>query len=281
MAMISAVNLGRLWNYAKRGVRMAPDFALGTGGEAFTNSLRTAVRGTKNSAGQYVGGTGYKDFWTKLKTAFKASESHNNALIAQEGGFFKAMWKNLKDIPAGVKNGWTSGGAAALTAGKNGLWGSIKGAAKSLGSKMPLIGSLIFLAFETPNIVKATMNGGIVDGAAELVKAGSRAVGSMAGFCIGQALCPIPIVGGIIGGFVGEWLTSKIVGKSYSEKQAEKEEKLAQAQPMTQGQHFDTGTTNPFAAGGMTADQYMMQQLQQAYMQDPNAFLQRYAAYQT
>lgn len=283
MTLISAVNLGRLWNYAKRGVKMAPDFALGTGGEAFTNSLRTAVRGTKDAAtGKYVGGTGYKDFWTKLKDAFKASEAHNNNLIQQEGGFFKAMKKNLLDIPSSIRNGWTAGGAAAKAAGKSGLWGSIKGVAKSFGSKMPLIGSLIFLAFETPNIVKATMNGGIVDGAAEFVKAGARAVGSMAGFCIGQALCPIPIVGGIIGGLVGEWLTSKIVGKSYSEKQAEQEEKLAmtQQQTMMPGQHFDTGTTNPFAAGGMTADQYMMQQLQMAAMNDPQLFAQLYAARQ-
>jgi len=282
MTLISPVTLSRIWNYAKRGVRMAPDFALGTGGEAFTNSLRTAVRGTKDATGKYVGGTGYKNFWTKLKNAFKASETHNNQLIASEGGFFKAMKKNLLDIPSGIKNGWTTGKAAAATAGKSGLWGGIKGAAKSLGSKMPLIGSLLFLAFETPNIVKATKDGGIVDGAAEFVKAGSRAVGSMAGFCIGQALCPIPIVGGIIGGLIGEFVTSKIVGKSYSEKKVEQEEKaqnqISQNMP---GQYFDTGTTNPFAGGnGMSADQYMLQQLQQAAMNDPQLFAQMYAARQ-
>ncbi len=281
MSLISPVTLNRIWNYAKRGVKMAPDFALGTGGEAFTNSLRTAVRGTKDAAtGKYVGGTGYSNFWTKLKDAFKASEAHNNSLIAQEGGFFKAMKKNLLDIPAGIRNGWTAGGAAAKAAGKSGLWGSITGAAKSLGTKMPLIGSLIFLAFETPNIIKATMDGGVVDGAAEFVKAGARAVGSMAGFCIGQALCPIPIVGGLIGGFVGEWLTSKLVGKSYSEKKAEQEEKLAmnQSQMSMPGEHFDTGTTNPFATSGMSADQYMIQQLQQAAMQNPDSYYQRYVA---
>ena len=33
--MINPVTLNRVWNYAKRGLKMAPDFALGTGGEAF------------------------------------------------------------------------------------------------------------------------------------------------------------------------------------------------------------------------------------------------------
>lgn len=274
--MISAVNLNRVWNYAKRGLKMAPDFALGTGGEAFEKSLREAVRGVKGADGKYVGGTGYKNFWQKLKDAFKASELHNENLIKQEGGFFKAMKKNLMDIPSEIQKGWINGGTAAKAAGKSGLWGSIRGVGKALGSKMPLIGSILFLACETPNIVKATMDGGIVDGGAELVKAGARATGSMVGFCIGQALCPIPLVGGIIGGMVGEWITSKIVGKSYTDKQNELKAKVAQAN--ASGAGFDTGTTNPFAMGGMNADQFMAQQLQSAMMQNPELFAQYYAA---
>ena len=89
--MINAVNLNRVWNYAKRGLKMAPDFALGTGGEAFEKTLRESIRGVKAADGSYVGGTGYKNFWTKLKDAFKASEAHNENLIKQEGGFLKAM----------------------------------------------------------------------------------------------------------------------------------------------------------------------------------------------
>ncbi len=269
--MISPVTLNRVLNYAKRGLKMAPDFALGTGGEAFEKSLREAVRGVKGADGKYVGGTGYKDFWTKLKNAFKASEAHNQQLIKQEGGFWKAMKKNITDIPSSISKGWTEGGAVAKAAGKSGLWGSLKGVTKSLGTKMPLIGSLLFLACETPNIIKATMDGGIVDGGAEFVKAGARAVGSMAGFCIGQALCPIPLVGGIIGGLIGEWATSKIVGKSYSEKKAEQQEQKQKSETHS----FDTGTTNPFATN---ADQYMMQQLQMAMMQNPELFAQYYAA---
>ena len=60
--MISAVTLGKVWNYAKRGLKMAPDFALGTGGEVFCNTLKSSIKGTKNSAGKYVGGTGYKNY---------------------------------------------------------------------------------------------------------------------------------------------------------------------------------------------------------------------------
>ena len=90
----------------------------------------------------------------------------------------------------------------------------------------------------------------------------------MAGFCIGQALCPIPVVGGIIGGLVGEWLTSKIVGKSFSEKKAAAEEEKKKL--VAQAGGFDTGSTNIFAQGGMNADQFMLQQLQMAMMQNPD-----------
>ncbi len=274
--MINAVNFNRVWNYAKRGLKMAPDFALGTGGEVFEKSLKEAVRGVKGADGKYFGGTGYKNFWQKLKNAFKASENHNEALIKQEGGFFKAMKKNLVDIPGAIQKGWIDGGAVAKAAGKSGLWGSVKGVGKALAARMPLIGSLLFLAFETPNIIKATVDGGIVDGGAEFVKAGARATGSMVGFCVGQALCPIPVVGGIIGGMIGEWLTSKVVGKSYTDRQNEVKQKIAQAN--TNGTGFDTGTTNPFAMGGMNADQFMAQQLQSAMMQNPELFAQYYAA---
>lgn len=272
--MISAVNLNKAFGYAKRVAKMAPDFALGTGGEAFEKSLREAVRGVKGADGKYVGGTGYKNFWTKLKDAFKASEAHNKTLIQSEGGFFKAMKKNLLDIPSSISSAWKLGGETAKAAGKSGFWGSMKGAGKAIYSKMPLIGSVLFVAMEAPNIIKATLDGGIVDGAAEFVKAGTRATASMAGFCIGQALCPIPIVGGIIGGMVADWAASKIVGKSYSEKKAEEQETLAQTQ-MPKG--FDTGTTNPFAMGNMTADQYMAQQLQAQMMNNPELFAQQYA----
>ena len=40
---------------------------------------------------------------------------------------------------------------------------------------------------------------------------------------------------------------------------------------------FDTGTTNPFAMGNMTADQYMAQQLQAQMMNNPELFAQQYA----
>ncbi len=275
--MISAVTLGKMWNYAKRGLKMAPDFALGTGGEVFCNSLKASIKGTKNSAGKYVGGTGYKNLGTKLKDAFKASEAHNKQLIDQEGGFFKAMWKNIQNIFPDAKKAWKVGGETARAAGKNGFWGSLKGVGSSLAGKMPLIGSLVFLATELPNIATATWEGGIVTGAGELVKAGSRAAGSVVGFALGAALCPVcPFVGGIIGGMLGDMLTSFVVGKSYT---AQKREMKAQAkEELSQEKGFDTGTTNPLANGGMNVDQYMLYQLQQAYLNNPQMFAQVLAA---
>ena len=78
----------------------------------------------------------------------------------------------------------------------------------------------------------------------------------MGGFAIGQALIPIPIVGGLIGSFVGDWLVSKVVGKSYSEQKAEAEEQqkaMLQPQQMQQ-QMMSPGQmpTNLVAQAGAT-----------------------------
>ena len=67
----------------------------------------------------------------------------------------------------------------------------------------------------------------------------------MTGAAIGQALIPIPILGGIVGYMAGDWLMSKFTGKSHSEKKAELEEaqqqQIAQQQAMMQQYN-----TNPF-----------------------------------
>lgn len=256
---ISPTTLNSVYRYGKRAVKMVPDFAFGTGGEAFTNTLRSSFRGIKQADGKYVGGQGFKGFWSQLKNAFKASEAHNEQLIKTEGGFFKAMWKNIKNLPGDFTKAWTTGGNAAKAAGKSELWGSIKGGVKSLGGKMPLLGSLIYLATEIPNICTATWEGGLITGGGELVKASTRAAASVAGFGIGMAICPVcPIAGGIIAGIAADWLAGKIVGKSYTELKNEQQNKGLEGT-----KHFDTGSTNPFASGN--ADQYMLQQLMMNY----------------
>ena len=81
----------------------------------------------------------------------------------------------------------------------------------------------------------------MIGGLVETGKTSARLVGQMGGFAIGQALIPIPIVGGLIGSFVGDWLVSKVVGKSHSEQKAEAEE---QQQAMLQPQQMQQPMTS-------------------------------------
>ena len=77
---------------------------------------------------------------------------------------------------------------------------------KVLAKKMPLIGNLMLIAFELPNIIKATKEQGIGQGIAEVAKAGSRLGGAALGAAIGSAFGPI---GSLVGWVAGEWLTGK------------------------------------------------------------------------
>ena len=64
----------------------------------------------------------------------------------------------------------------------------------------------------------------VIGGVTETVKTGLRLGAGMTGAAIGQALIPIPVVGGLVGYLAGDTLMSLITGKSHSEKKAEAEE---------------------------------------------------------
>ena len=250
------------WNNVKRFGKMFPYYVT-EGADVQSRALERLVRGTKDATGKRVGGAGLKNFGSSLRAATLETESAYKALVAREGGFPRYVLNTIKNLPSEMSGAWKAGGEAAAAAGKSGLMGSLKGIGGVALKRMPLIGSLVYLATQVPNIFRATVDGGIVAGAAETVKSGAKVGGFCAGMAIGQALIPIPFVGGLIGGMVGEWLTEKVVGKSYTEQKEEiQREALAQAQAQ-----FDTGATNPFATG-MT-EQQQLAMLQQMMANDP------------
>lgn len=221
MSMISSASLNNAWGYVKRAAKVYPDVVFGTGGDVISSTLRDSFYGIKGADGKRTGGKHFKDFWGQLKTAFKAGEAHNEQLIQDNKGFWKAQWESIRTTPQVIKEGWETGGKAAELAGKNKFWGQTKGLFKGLGKRLPIIGSLMIAVTELPNIFRATKDEGIVSGGAEVAKAGARLGGSMLFATIGAALGGP--VGMLVGGFVGDWLVGKIVGKSYSEKKAEQE----------------------------------------------------------
>ena len=224
---VSAIPASVNWSNVRRFGKMIP-YYLCDGAVVHQEALERIVRGAKDATGKRVGGAGYTNFGSSFKKSLLETEqSYKRVLDANEGSFFKYAKKSLKELPGEVTSGWKTAGKTAKAAGKSGLWGSIKGAFKAIGKKLPLVGSIIYAATEIPNIVKATADGGLVAGAAETLKAGGRMLGFTAGAAIGQALIPIPFVGAIVGGMVGEKLVSLVTGKSYTEQ---KEEIIAEAQ---------------------------------------------------
>ncbi len=250
------------WSNAKRFGKMLPYYWC-DGSVVQQDALQRIVRGVKDPVtGKYVGGAGYKNFGKSLRQSFVETESAYKGVLARDGSFLKYAGKTLKNLPGEIWNAAKNGSAAAKAAGKSGIWAGFKSGGSALMKRFPLVGSLLYLATEVPGIAKATLNGGMVDGAAEALKVGIKVTGFTAGAAIGQALIPIPLVGAIVGGLLGNWVGELIAGKSYEEKQ-EAAKELAQK---ATGQN--EGSTNPFNGGQMTQDE-VMAQIQQIIDSNP------------
>lgn len=231
---------GKAFNYAKRAAKVYPPVVFGSGQEVLGSAYKKALT-TKNP----FKGDFWKGLWKGTKEAGKAAEQYAKKEELVHGNFFKSCWKSIKTIPQKIAAGWRAGGMQAKRLGKNEILGKLGGAFKGIGKRMPVIGSLMIIGFELPNIIKATVDEGIVQGLAETAKAGARLGGATLLGAIGTAIGG-PI-GGIVGFIAGDWITSKIVGKSYSERKAEEEEKMAAAKPTQQ-----TFTANDYAQNPMS-----------------------------
>ena len=211
----------------KRAVKTVPSILFEDGADILVRGARDSFKsGIKNNLSIRKSILqGLKDGGNKLALDV-AKKTHAN------GSVFSRIFKSIKSTPADLVAATKGGASAAKAAGKSGILGGVKGLGKGIWSKMPLVGNLLLIAFELPNIISATKDQGI-----------GAAIG-------GMAFGPI---GGFIGYGVGEWLTSKVVGKSYSEKIAEAEGKQAEAlsmyqqtQPVQQPQVAPAPQFNPY-----------------------------------
>lgn len=170
---------------------------------------------------------GFSNLHKQIGDAFvKANDATKNT------PFWKNLGESAKTLPSDISN---------VCKGSGSFWTKTKGVGSQLWKRMPFIGAGLILAFELPNLFSAFKDKGLIGGLVETCKTSARLVGQMGGFAIGQALIPIPIVGGLIGSFVGDWLVSKVVGQSYSEQKAEAEE---QQQAMLQPQQMQQQMTS-------------------------------------
>ena len=208
-----------------RAARIYPDFVLGTGSEAFTNTLKNTVKNRAKDTGYF------ESVWKGIKEGGIAAENHNKQVTKLHGGFFQSFWHDLKTTPNKIAQGWRAGTRLADKAGKNSIskfWTQLKGSGNGLLKRMPVIGSLLVIGFELPNIIRATKDEGIFSGLVETTKSGLRLGAGMTCAAIGQALIPIPLVGGLAGWIIGDSLMGLFTGKSYTEKK-EANQKLLSA----------------------------------------------------
>ncbi len=200
---------------------------------------------------------GFRNFHKQVGDAFvKAEQQTRNT------SFWSGLKKSLTSLFPDIKSSWKSA---------SGFGGKLKAVFGQLGKRMPLLGVLLTAALELPNIISAFNDKGLGGGLVEIGKSTTRLAAGTAGFVIGQALIPIPLVGGLVGAFAGDWLMSKIVGKSHSEKkaEAEAEAKVAEAQ-----QQYAEQVNNPYtqyaaqsAANGVSYPQPTMTPQQLLAMQ--------------
>ena len=256
MAGISAIFSG-----IKKVVKVLPDLVLGNGAEVAGKAIKTTIK-NKGS------------IFEAAKEAIKDTEKLSVAANGSKIGFFTRVTSNIGSISKLTKAGAKLGAKKGIFAS---IVGGTKGFFKCIGKNMPLIGALMTIAFEIPNIVKASKEQGIGQGVKEIGKAAGRLVGGGIGAAIGSAICPG--IGTCIGWMVGEWLTGKVVGKTYSEKVAEAEyqaqlaaEEAALAQQQAQAQvpvqqQVPFQGANPYQQQPQVAYQQQVDYYQQAQEQ--------------
>lgn len=218
MSLLSLLvkNGSKALGYGKRIAKVTPEFLLGDTSEIIGKAMK-AQSGS---------------IWQKGKAGFRALENYNNA---QTGNFFSRVWKNLKSTPRDLAQGYKTAAQGAKSLGKSGLWAGIKGTGKALAKKMPLIGAVLTIGLELPNIIGAFKDGGFKAGMKEIGGAGVELGGMAAGAAVGSCFGPVgTVVGGIVGGIVGMFVR----GKTHSEKKAE-QEAAAQEQQAQLPQYSD------------------------------------------
>lgn len=204
------------WRYTKA----MPGFILGTEAELMGETLRNSYK-TK----------GFKGFGKQIGDAFEVGVQSHEAAVTKNKGFFRNMWKDLTSIFPDIKQGWKSAGFIADSRNKSGwskLCTQLGSVGKAFGKRMPLIGAVMTLAFELPNILKTTWNDGLIAGTLETGKTGVRLGCGAIGGAIGSALIPVPLLGSVVGYAIGDMVGRFVVGKSYTEKKDEQKEEIAQ-----------------------------------------------------
>lgn len=235
------------WKYA----RVLPRYAFGNGYGVISEARKTAAGGTWKTLRHSA--TASKAGWQALKTDIAATAARSSRVggawsrgvsaeisrITSGGGTVTTLSKlkgGLKGLAktagTAIKTAWTTGSTAASAGkylGKLGKFGKFLGGMKGVLKplcKMPVIASIVTLAFEMPDIYSAFKDGGFFEGIKQLGKSGAKvAIGTAVG-ALGTVIGGP--VGGIAGYVIGETLSGMIFGKSWNETHEKPSEAQAQ-----------------------------------------------------
>lgn len=191
----------------------------------FAEELHKSIHGTKNiETKKYDGRNGYNGLGEQVKKSWATAKN-----AVKDKSLWQMLTSSGKENTGEVKEATNAIKIAGKEIKVPGILKSIVDSpiAKAIGKKAPLLLNFYFLYQDVPNICKAftdTKNGGgVVAGLAETSKEAIKLGALGAGAVIGQALIPIPWLGGLIGGWVGSLIAEQIVGKSFTENAEEKE----------------------------------------------------------
>lgn len=178
--------------------------------DRFARKVTSSLKDSGNYYKQAGKGRFYK-FDKQLGKAFQNADKYTSD---------KKLFQSLKDsITSYGKD------TAALWKGNEKFLSKLGGTFKGLWKRAPLLGAITMLAFELPNIFKASKDGGLINGGAEAAKSGVRIAAGVACGAVGSAI--LSPVGGIAGFLIGDLIGKLVVGKSYSEKISAQQQRIA------------------------------------------------------
>ena len=238
MGFISAIGKGL--KYVGIGARTVARYSVGEGAEVISKARKAAVpAGTK----------WYKSIFSK--DAAKAGWDALKKDVTKTATSKKGVWKSIKAFGKSIitkpQAGWRLARMKAAAAGQSAgfftkLGGAFKGLGKSL-QKMPIIGTIITVGCEIPEIYKAftSKEGGAWEGIKQIGKSALKIAAGTALSAVGAAF--LGPIGGIAGYMIGEWIAGKFVGGDFSENHLENEQQEEQSQG-SESQLQDTQKTS-------------------------------------
>ena len=217
---------------ALKALRLIPRYAFSDGAKVIQKARKaTIAAGTKSIFGK---GNEFalKNSKTKISAGWDALKKDALKTMNSKKGVWASLASFGKSLISKPKAGIRAVKIAAAKAGKTaGFWAKTGGALKGLGkamSKLPIVGTIIAVGCEVPDIYDAFKRGGAWEGTKQIFKSSAKIVGFAAGTALGTVIGG-PI-GGIIGGLIGDMLVIKLIGGSYSENHPEETEETEQTE---------------------------------------------------